>query len=391
MVRIIIFISLFLTPFFTLHAEQVKLLEIPLSGTETYDYSVDLKEKCSFKDVSEIKVSPFDTHKREGFIKDELTTAQKEANLSIKDKVIQHDRITFTLEGSQSTLFEFFFDKKTCQLQKIINIDHEKYNYDSVDIEYSRALGSAVPEKLIIKKKDNRLIALYSSQLDGEISAYEFNVGAGVEVRTNIRLNNQDDFERNHPVIKPTPAFLIRYGPLFLTRDGVGSLVFHTGDLSVLLTGIIEGEPYQGPGLEERSHGVFIGSTVKFHFMEFVYYNDFFNDKGYNLKLNLAPQFHSLSSWIFSPQAFVQYWDDKYVDYYFGVRPFEVVSSGLTQYKGSHTLNYGTMFETRYLMKRWTFVSDLGMKFYGKEIYSSPTVVRKNEVRWAFNALYKFF
>ena len=224
----------------------------------------------------------------------------------------------------------------------------------------------------------------------GQVSIYEFSIGPALNIHSNIRYKNKNSFERTDPVIQPIPAFFFRYGPFFVNKNGVGSLLFHKGNLSVLGMGLLEGEPYKSPGLQEREQGVFAGSIVKYNMLEFTYYKDFVQDKGYNLKLNIAPEFYHKLSWKFTPQAFIQYWDNKYVDYYFGVKPEESVS-GLRPYSTTHTLNYGGMFEVMHFVKRWTFVTSAGVKIYGKEVHQSPTVVKPSELRFIVSALYKVF
>ena len=375
-------------------ADYLNLLTIPMSDETTHTYSVDLKKQCSFEGVTEVVMPPIEKTGKENVIKDTLNTVQKEINLEIEDQKIASDKITFSLKGSKNISFEFTFDKAAnCKLVKQIVINEDKrYKMNSMDIEYDHALSSPVMKKVIIKDENGKEVeTLFPGQLQGQMGSYEFIFGPIFNIHTNIRLNNQKTFERTHPVVKPMPGFLFRYGPLFLNREGLGSLVYNNGEFTVLVMALLKGEAYEAGGMNDRKEGIFVGATLKYSFVQLIYFNDFFKDKGYNIKLNVAPSFHENLKWKFSPQAYVQYWDDKYADYYFGVTPEETARTGLRSYKAHHTLNYGTVFEINHFVDRFTYIAALGAKLYGDEIHSSPTVVKKNEARIILGVLYKLF
>lgn len=392
-------ISLILFSFFIAHfaqAEKVTLLAIPLGDGTTFDYTVELQQQCSFEGVKEITYPSFEQAKKINFIIDKLSFFQKKLNLDIDKSEIMPDRITFSLKGARNIYHEFFFKmlegSNHCELIKVLHFNDKTYNMENIQIEYNTILKSPVVEKIIIKNGNgnNEDFNLYPWQLRGQMSSYEFNIGPAVNIHTNIRLNNLDKYQKNNPVVEPIPGFFFRYGPFFINKSGMGSLLYNNGDFSILGMGLLEGEPYRAHGLYDREQGVYIGSILKYDYAELTYYNDFFKNKGFNLKLNLAPEFIYRLAWKFTPQVFIQYWNRAYVEYYFGVKP-EEVSSTWKYFRGSPTINYGTMFEVNHFVKKWTFVVSTGVKFYGKEVYSSPTVTRQNEIRFIATIMYKVF
>lgn len=391
----VIFVILFFSFLTTVQAEPVTLLAIPLGDGTGFNYDVDLKNKCSFTGVTEITVPSFEQSKKINFLLDKLGFFQKKLNLEIDKKEITPERITFSLKGSKNIYYEFFFKvaaKSNCNLVRVLHFNNKSYNLDHIQVDYNTILKSPVVEKIIIKDgngKDQDLY-LYPWQLRGQMSAYELNIGPAVNIHTNIRLNNLDKYQKNNPVVEPIPAFFFRYGPFFLNKNGIGSLLYSSGEFSILGMGLLEGEPYRAQGLYAREKGVFLGSIIKYNIAEFTYYNDFLHNKGYNLKLNLAPEFFYRLAWKFSPQFFIQYWNRSYVEYYFGVKP-EESNAQWKYYKGAPTINYGGMLEVNYFVKKWTFAISTGMKFYGKEVYASPTVTRQNEVRFIGTVMYKVF
>jgi hypothetical protein len=390
-------ILLFCSLISSAQAEVLKLLEIPLEDGTFFTYTVDTKYECSFKGVLEVEVPSFEQAKKQNILLTKINFFQKKLNLEIEEQEVTDDRIIFSLTGSTNIFFEYFFKKSettpSCNLVKVMHINDKKYNMDHLEIDYSNFLKSPAIQKITVKDEFNQDsdVYLYPWQLRGQISIYELSIGPALNIHSNIRINNKNAFERTDPVIQPIPGFFFRYGPFFINKNGVGSLLFHKGELSILGMGLLEGEPYSTPGLQEREQGIFAGSIIKYDYVELTYYKDFIQDKGYNLKLNIAPEFFYKISWKFTPQVFVQYWDNDYVDYYFGVRPEESKVSRFRNHRGTHTMNYGAMFETMHFVKKWTFVNTVGAKFYGEEVYNSPTVTKKVEWRFILSALYKVF
>ena len=378
-------------------AKDINLLSIPLDDGTHFDYNVVTQKKCSFEGVTEITYPSFEEARKTNFVLDKLSYFQKKLNLEIEKQEITPKKITFSLKGSENIYYEFFYKKHSifsskCDLVKIMNFNNKPYNVEEVDVDYSTILSTPVIEKVTIKNahKNNDDLNLYPWQLKGQMPVYEFKIGPALNIHTNIRLDNINKFEKNNPVVEPIPAFFFRYGPFFVNKDGLGSLVYSSGDFTVLAMGILEGEPYKAEGLHEREKGLFFGSIVKYHFAEFIYYNDFLKDKGFNLKLNLAPEYYHTMAWKFVPQAYIQYWDRTYTDYYFGVKNNEV-STKWKAYEGKPSINYGGMFEANHFIKQWQFIVSTGVKFYGKEVYTSPTVTKKAEFRFITSVLYKLF
>jgi outer membrane protein len=375
---------------FLAKAEIVELLSLPMNDGTGFLYSINQKEKCSMSGVNTIMTTELKLGHKDGALIENINLIQRKLNLAIETKDFNDDRATFSIKGATNIKFEFSYNKN-CELVKKVHYNNKTSLFDEVNIEYGNTLNSPVIKKMTIIGGGNYLnIFIYPWALRGQIATYELNAGPALNIHSNIRANNLKTFEKTDPVIEPIPVFFFRYGTIFLNKNGLGSLVFHQDDLNILVMGLLEGEPYQTQGLAERKKGFFVGSIFKYNALELIYYNDFFKDKGYNFKINIAPDFYYNSNWKFCPQVFIQYWDNKYVDYYFGVKP-EEASNTFRSYQGTHTLNYGTMFEAMHYIDKWTFISTIGIKHYGKEVYSSPTVTKSNEIRFISSVLYKFF
>lgn len=388
--KILSILALILSPIIT-HAEIIKLLELPLDNGLNYTYSVDQIKPCSFIGVNKIITSELRLGKKSNGIIEQINLIQRKLNLELESTEFHADRILISLKSAKNLVIEFEVNKKDCSIIKKAHINNKVSLLDEIEIEYGRTLYSPVIKKLTLVGEGNYLnLFLYPWALQGQISTYELSAGLALNFHSNIRVNNLNSFERNNPAIVPIPAFFFRYTTIFLNKNGLGSLIYHADDFSLLAMGLLEGEPYQASGLLERKKGFFLGSLLKFNFLEFIYYNDFFTKKGYNLKLNLSPEFYVRMDWKITPQLYLQYWDKKYVNYYFGVQAGET-ASGMKAYQSGHTYNYGAMFEVMHFVANWTYIVDLGVKNYGPEVYSSPTVNKKSEFQLITSVLYKFF
>lgn len=389
---------------FFLYSTQIFALDLitfPF-GDKQMTYSIIQPFQCSFKEVKDIQAPLFEKESSFNLPKI-LNYFQQKLNLEIDKQSISNERIQFNLKGSHNVYFEFFYKdmvdpvskKKYCQLIRTIRINDQSYNLEHVklDIHYKDSLNSYVMDKIIIYDKEDskKDLYIYPWSLQGQISAYEFNMGIAINLQSNIRKYNRTLFYRHNPVVEPIPAFFFRYGPLFLNKNGLGSLVYNNNDFSILTMALLEGEPYRALDLRDRKRGVFLGSIIKWNLVELTYYKDFFTNKGHTFKLNLAPVWTYKLNWKIGPQAFVQYWSNQYVDYYFGVTPNEALSSQYSFYNPKADLNYGINVEFTHFIRRWTIGLNLGAKFYGKEVYNSPTVNKNVEFRSTFGILYKIF
>lgn len=387
--RIIFILSLLLCSN-TAYSEIIHLLKLPMSNGRNFAFSVDQKKSCSFSGVNQIQASDLVLLKNEDSLLDKINLIQKKLNLEIDKAEFHDDRILFSIKSATNIRFEFSYDQN-CALVKKFHYNNKVSLLEEINIEYSNALYSPVIKKMTIIGGGNYLnIFLYPWALRGQISTYEFSAGPALNIHTNIRKNSLLTFEKKRTVIEPIPAFFLRYGTIFLNKDGFGSLVFHRDDFNVLVMALAEGEPYKAKFLNDRNKGLYVGSILKYKSLEVIYYNDFFKNKGYNLKVKLGAEFYFNSNWKFSPQAYIQYWDKSYVDYYFGVKPSEA-ASGLRAYEAKHTLNYGTTLEAIHYIDNWTFIGAAGLKFMGPQVYHSPTVIKRNELRLITSVLYKFF
>lgn len=374
-----------------LRAEDINLITFPLASGNSFNIYAQIKNKCSLNDavISKTTTSKsFDNNN--GFI-EKLNAIQRELNLKIYQQYLVDDHLFVSMNGARNLIFEFYFDKDKCELIRRIHFNQDVFTYDTIEVGYITAIYSPVVHKILfLNSKSLQSYTIYPWALENNIAIYELQIGFALNFHSNIRPDNLNDFEKSDPSLVPIPAFLFRYGPIFINKDGAGSLIYHSENFTLLALGVLEGEPYQTKTLNERHQGVFLGGLLKYDPFKILYYNDFFNNKGFNIKGSIDTDILIKYDWKITPQIYIQFWNKNYVNYYFGVTANET-SSRFPIYQTSSTLNYGSSMEFAHNKENWTFVEKIEFKQYGSEVYNSPTVIKKAEGKIFSSVLYKFF
>ena len=113
------------------------------------------------------------------------------------------------------------------------------------------------------------------------------------------------------------------------------------------------------------------------------------NSKGLRLKLQADRRFPA-GSFGFTPRVAVEWLDRKYVNYYYGVRPDEVLP-GRTLYEGASTANLEVGVRADYSPSRkHSLFVDLGTTRLGKGIKDSPLVERTGQTTVSAGYQYRF-
>lgn len=221
----------------------------------------------------------------------------------------------------------------------------------------------------------------------------DINFGLGLYSYDNIRPNNKRIFLKNDPVVEPLLTFQIRVGPIIINKDGGGVALLYFKNVKLMGLAVYEGKRYKTDGMEERKPSFFVGGGARFYFLEGIYYQDVQSRSyGKMLRISLAPEFEIGKNFTLTTRLYTQFYNQKYVDYYFGVRPEEVDPTiGRFAYVGKRATNYGILFQNVWEVDKTKYVIATEYKRYGASVYESPTVIRKDEKRLILGFLYKFY
>lgn len=242
------------------------------------------------------------------------------------------------------------------------------------------------------------LLASFSSSVsaqnrepDSGLSKWSFGLG----VSTTDKVYR--DFDR-----KVTPLPLVTYENKWVSVGlPVSDIKLWSGEsLSFRVRARFSGEGYEAKdspfleGMEERKFSAWVGGAV-------IWKTDFANvsgelladamgnSKGTRAKVQIDRRFNAGGFGI-TPRLAAEWVDDKYVDYYYGVRESEA-RTGRARYDGKSTTNMQIGVRVDYSMARHhTMFLDLGTTRVGGSIKNSPIVDKSNQTSLALGYVYRF-
>lgn len=248
------------------------------------------------------------------------------------------------------------------------------------------------------RKSSNILIFIfvfiYSNIALAEFKWFELSLGVGLSVAENNRLRNTAEYFQGTYSVEPRPFAFFRVGPIAFSSEGAGVALIYLDNFKILGTFFYDGEPYNADGLTyERGRSIFAGGVIHLYHLVLMGFQDVEEkSNGRIFKVTSKPEFQVVDNWTFSPRMYVQFWDDKYVDYYYGVGAEEVDTSiGRTSYVGRAAVNYG--FDLRNVFKsgHLKYLFEVGIKYFGRTVADSPTVTDDKEVRANFGIILDLF
>ncbi|MCP1339592.1 MipA/OmpV family protein [Idiomarina sp. M1R2S28] len=148
-------------------------------------------------------------------------------------------------------------------------------------------------------------------------------------------------------------------------------------------------------GMEDRKGGFWAGAGVKWKSRLANISAEFLSEvagdsEGLRFNLGIEKTWHFAKKYTFSPRVEIEWHDDNYVDYYYGVQANEV-NADRALYKGEAAINMevgarvGYMFSQNKLL-----ILDFSVTSLAKEIKNSPLIGRSAENNVFFGYIYKF-
>lgn len=215
-------------------------------------------------------------------------------------------------------------------------------------------------------------------------------VGVGVE-RTPYRGADAD--------ITPLP--LLMYESRWLSVFGTTAALKlpSAGPVSFRLKAQYSGDGYDSGDsddlrfMHERKGGFWLGGSATWHtgFADLTaeYLTAAGQSDGQRFKLQIERGFKQ-GAFQFTPRLAAKWADDKYVDYYYGVRRDEVVPNR-PFYQGKSSVNVELGLRVNYaLAQNQSLFADVSASTLGSGIKDSPIVERSSEAAVRFGYLYRF-
>ena len=156
-------------------------------------------------------------------------------------------------------------------------------------------------------------------------------------------------------------------------------------------------EPSDAPileGMQERKGSVWLGAGVTWHNEIVDVSAEWLGDasgksKGQQFRIGVQRDFRA-GSFTLTPRIAANWLDNKYVDYYYGVRT-EESRAGRPAYLGASTVNTEIGLRIGYAIdRRQSVFVDVSATQLGKQVKNSPLVDRSNQTSLSAGYLYRF-
>ncbi len=202
----------------------------------------------------------------------------------------------------------------------------------------------------------------------------------GGYIANNIRLNNEMDYLDKDPIRIAIPFARIKWDRFALSPDHA-HFILHKSLLARLDVRIsYKGHAYKATGMGTRHKTIYGGVGLRI----------------LNIKLEALKDLSGLSDGsmfsmaaiipiplghigIIMLQGEIEFYDRKYVDYYFGVHADEATSER-PAYVGKWATDYNFQLQCQFfLTKHWILHITPGFRYYDDTIYNSPTVIDRRE------------
>jgi outer membrane scaffolding protein for murein synthesis (MipA/OmpV family) len=225
-------------------------------------------------------------------------------------------------------------------------------------------------------KKIIMITLLFSSNsFAQDIRAWRASVGVGIAIKKNLRVDNRYEHLGKKLIIRPIPFLQGSYGRFSLGAQGVAfrAIGNHLANVSVFIKR--DGDRYQGYGMTPRKDSAFVGISTKF----------------YKYGLNISKDINGRSKGIITQFNYgelipfseglglrlgvsLEWYDDQYAEYYYGVRSFESTAIRHEYHVGNYFQPGVNVMPIYKLSEQVTLTAIAGMKYVPKAVRNSPTM-----------------
>jgi outer membrane scaffolding protein for murein synthesis (MipA/OmpV family) len=193
--------------------------------------------------------------------------------------------------------------------------------------------------------------------------------------KKNLRKNNTYEDMDKDLITKSIPMVQGSIGRVSLGAQGLSVLVL--GNRFMNLSTFINqgGDRYHGTGMIPRKSSIFTGLSGKFMKYGLSVSKDINGrSKGYIAKVDYSEMFVISENFMLRAGVGLEWHDDSYAEYYYGVRSHETTASR-TEYHVTNYIQPGFGFFPIYkLSEKLSVLAGANIKYVPKEIRKSPTM-----------------
>lgn len=208
--------------------------------------------------------------------------------------------------------------------------------------------------------------------------SWSASVGAGVIFKKNMRSGNTYEDMDKKLLIKPIPTVQASWGRFSLGVQGISFRAIGNPMMNVSAFIKRDGDRYHGLGMIPRKDSVFVGATAKFFNYGFSYSHDINGrSKGSIATANYSKFFPISETFLLRGSLSLDWLDDKYAEYYYGVRSHEVTAQRREYHLNNYFLPGVSVMPIYKLTERSSITTVFSMKLLPKKVSQSPTMTGK--------------
>ncbi|MBF0208798.1 MAG: TonB-dependent receptor [Oligoflexia bacterium] len=221
---------------------------------------------------------------------------------------------------------------------------------------------------------------VHAQVVGGGSSPLKLGIGGGFIVTTNIRRDNNLDGNSSKYVTNWLPMASFSWGRLTVRGPALFLSLWQEWWMGLSLKLSVMGHDYRAEGMFRRKYSYCMGSELRLIFLRLSFQQDIQNySNGRQYAINLGHHWNVVDGLMLNLGAQVEYYEKKYVDYYFGVRS-EEARVDRPQYLGRGSWNYGPSTGLIWRLGKGTNISlNYRYRLYGRAITESPTVRTNKE------------
>jgi outer membrane scaffolding protein for murein synthesis (MipA/OmpV family) len=206
-------------------------------------------------------------------------------------------------------------------------------------------------------------------------SSWKVSIGYGMTFKKNLRKNNTYEDMDKSLITKSIPMVQGTIGRVSLGAQGLSVLVL--GNRFANFSAFINqgGDRYHGLGMIPRKSSIFTGLSGKFMNYGLSVSKDINGrSKGYIAKLDYSKMFFISENFMLRAGAGLEWHDDSYAEYYYGVRPHEVTASRREYHVNNYIQPGVGVFPIYKLSEKISVMAGVNLKYVPDEIRKSPTM-----------------
>ena len=220
------------------------------------------------------------------------------------------------------------------------------------------------------------LLSTYSTlAFSQDEKVWKATIGVGVAAKKNLRFENRyEDMDKN-VLIKTIPFITGSYGRLSLGGQGIGVRVAGNPGINATVFINRQGDRYQGAGMAPRKDSAFVGGVLKFMKYGLAVSRDINGrSKGWSTQINYGEFFVLTESLMLRAGLAVDWNDDRYAEYYYGVRKSEATNTRREYHLNNYFLPNISFMPIYKIAQDWSLTTAVNFKLLPKDVADSPTM-----------------